>query len=238
MDIKDLKPVLAELSSVGITEVVIEPADSGSLLRGSNADRSLLIFFTVPMNIATKPLGVKNVNALLSRINLFDEEKASIEPVDSSEGNIGILNFKQGRKKASYRCHAPSQIQAPRSMPSDVQINDSNSITLSKEWVDQLNGAISSMSYTGEKDKRTVSIKGDGSSIEVTIFDGSDDSFVDEVEIAGIECRGLFDVAPFSKLMKASATNNDGSAIFSISSNGIGLFRVNLLDVVVHPTVA
>ncbi|MCI4411746.1 MAG: hypothetical protein JHC38_08770 [Thiotrichales bacterium] len=238
MDIKHLKPVLSELSFVGISEVVIEPSETGSLLRGSNADKSLLIFFNVTMSITDKPLGVKNVNALLSRINLFDEEKAAIEVINSSEGNIGILNIKQGRKKASYRCHSPSQIQAPRSMPSDVEINDSNAITFSKEYVDQLNQAISSMSYTGEKEKRTVSIKGNGASIEVTIFDGSDDSFVDEVEISGIDCRGLYDVSPFSKLMKASATHNEGNAIFSISSNGIGLFRVDLLDVVVHPTVA
>jgi hypothetical protein len=98
------------------------------------------------------------------------------------------------------------------------------------------------MAYTGDKEERTIKISVDAGNLSVNIFDGSDDSFTDVIEGMddSLSLEGLFDVAPFSRVMKQSVASesNDGYAVFTISEQGVGVFRLEYMDILVHPTVS
>lgn len=244
MDIKIIKALLTELSSVGISQIIIDPTEDGTLFRGTNDDRTLILFDEVGEKLTDMSMGIKSVNALLSRINLFDEEKAKIELIPDNDGNCRDFIVKQGRKRVSYRCHEPSTdyIQAPKTLPGDFSITEENTIKFDKAYVSYLSNAISAMAYTGDKEERTIKISVDAGNLSVNIFDGSDDSFTDVIEGMddSLSLEGLFDVAPFSRVMKQSVASesNDGYAVFTISEQGVGVFRLEYMDILVHPTVS
>lgn len=244
MDIKITKALLTELSSVGISQMIVDPTEKGTLFRGTNDNRSLILFDELGDNLTEMSLGIKSVNALLSRINLFDEEKAKIELVATSEGYCRDIIVKQGRKRVSYRCHEPDTkyIQAPKHMPGTFTITEDNAIMFDKEYVSYLSTAVSAMAYTGDKEERTIKVSADGGVVTVSIFDGSDDSFVDVVEgfDENLKLEGVFDVASFSRVMKQSVNSpsNNGNAVFTISEQGVGVFRLEYMDILVHPSVS
>lgn len=244
MDIKIIKTLLTELSSVGISQVIIDPTEEGSMFRGTNDDRTLIVYNEVGEKLADMPIGIKNVNAILSRINLFDEDKAKIELVETNDGYCGDFIVKQGRKRVSYRCHEPitKYIQAPTTIPGDLSITDENQIKFDKEYVTYLSNAFSAMAYTGDKQERTISVEVSEGSATISIFDGSDDTFVDVVEGINdsLSLKGLFDVAPFSRVMKQSVNSesNDGYSVFTMTEQGVGIFKLEYMDILVHPTVS
>jgi hypothetical protein len=98
------------------------------------------------------------------------------------------------------------------------------------------------MNYTGNKDKRTIGIKIADGNVEINIFDGGDDTFTDftKIDVDDITRDGIFDVSSFIKLMKVSvaAGRNDNAAVFRVTESGIGVFRTETLDFLLHPMVS
>jgi hypothetical protein len=244
MDIKLTKALLTELSSVGISQMIVDPVEGGTQFRGTNDNRSLILFDTIREELTTSPIGIKSINALLSRINLFDEDKAKIELIDTDEGFCRDIIVKHGRKRVTYRCHEPSPkyIQAPKHIPGNFTITAENAIMFNKDYVSYLSTAISAMAYTGDKEERSIKVTANEGVVTVSIFDGSDDSFVDVVEgfDENLKLEGVFDVASFSRVMKQSVNSpsNDGFAVFTISEQGVGVFRLEYMDILVHPSVS
>lgn len=230
-----IKHVLEVLTSVGIDEVVFEPTDSGGTkLRGANKDQNIIVFDTIDENITDHPMGVQSVKGLLSRIQLFDDSKASIEFEDNDE-LITDIKVKQGRKKVSYRCAAPSNVLAPKRVPGDFDSDDR--IELEKEYTDYISQAISSMSYTGDKAERTISIGVEDNSATFNIFDGEDDSFSDVKTVDYPDSdKAYWEVVPFQRVMKQSVEQStEGKASFFITEHGIAVFSVSNLKIIVAP---
>lgn len=236
MDICLLKVLLGVLSSVGVEEAVIEPAEDGTLVRGANKDRSVIVYHTIPDNLLEHPMGIQSVRGMLSRLELFDVSKAVIETTVHDE-LVASITIKHGRKKASYKCAKLSMLSVPKKVPGDLSI--AKEILFDKEYVDCLSQAITAMSYTGSKQDRSISIASSKTSgnLELTIFDGEDDSFVDEVKADGFDSlrKVSWDVPSFQKVLKQSLDCRGESACFTISEHGIAVFDLSVINVLVAP---
>ena len=236
MDIIATKELLQELSDIGINECVIEPVDEGTRVRGSNKDRNTIVFKTLEMELVETPIGIQSVRGLLSRINLFESDKAKITTKDNGD-HTQAVTIKQGRRSATFRCAAPENLAVPKVVP-DCGITDENRIIFNADYVGFINDAVSAMSYTGNNAERSISAKVENNEIVVTINDGEDDSFVDTKAMDVVNCRGVWEIGPFSKLMKLSSHYVDGDAEFSISEHGVAVFRIGVLDALVPPMVS
>lgn len=229
--IKELKNVLEVLQSVGIEEAVIDPAEDGSVIRAASKEGAIVIFDCIPEKVANFSMGIHSVRALLSRINLFDVEKASASISDDGE-NVLDMEIKQGRKKAIIRFSDPKRLSAPTTVPDSEKSDD---IVFKEEYVQYLSKAIAAMSFTGKKEERTISIHGDGDSLHISISDGEEDSFDEEIEASGIEtdkCR--WDVVPFQRVMTKSM-DYAGQASFVVDEYGIATFDLAVMKVMIAP---
>lgn len=237
MDIITTKDLLQELADIGINEVVIEPVENGTRVRGSNKDRNTIVFKTVPdVNLVSIPLGIQSVRGLLSRINLFEEDKASIV-LKNGDNYTQSITIKQGKRNASFRCSSPSDLAVPKVVP-DCEVNDENRILFDKEYVGFVNDAVSAMAYTGNNQERSISIKVETNELTLTINDGDCDSFVDTKPMEVVNCRGNWEIAAFTKLMKLSSTYSEADSEFAISEHGVGVFRIGVLDALIPPMVS
>jgi hypothetical protein len=234
LDIHLLKTLLEVLSSVGVEEAVVEPSEDGTLVRGANKDRSVIIYHTIPDSLLECPMGIQSVKGMLSRLELFDSTKSAITTTTHND-LISDLTVKQGRKKASYKCAEPSALTVPKKVPGDLSIV--KEITFDKAYVDYLSQAITAMSYTGSKQERSISISVKAGDLELTIFDGEDDSFVDEMKVDDFEDtkKISWDVQPFQRVLKQSLECRGESAAFTISEHGIAVFDLSLINVLVAP---
>lgn len=249
MDIKIAKKLFTELSGVGIKELIIEPTDAGGTrFRGASEDRSIIVFYEFETEqFVDMPVGIKELDAVLSRINLFDEEKASIELTAGDEGYCVDLTIKQSRQRATYRCHEPNisnkqALRVPSHIPGDFGLTEENTISFDKDYVAHLNRAISALSQTGDKLKRNIKLDLDGENLTIKVSDGKTDSFNQVKEEIGItgEMEGLFDVQSFGRVMRRSSDSptNEGSCLFTITDRGVGVFALEYMDILLHPTVS
>lgn len=234
MDIHLLKTLLEVLTSVGVEEAVFEPSEEGTLIRGANKDRSVIIYHTIPDSLLECPMGIQSVKGMLSRLELFDSTKSAIT-TSTHNDLISDLTVKQGRKKASYKCASPSMLAVPKKVPGDLSIV--KEIKFEKEYVDYLSQAIAAMSYTGNKQERSISLAVKDNEMELTIFDGEDDSFVDEIKVDDFDdTRKIsWDVLPFQRVLKQSLECRGESASFTISEHGIAVFDLSIINVLVAP---
>lgn len=232
--IVELKLILETLSSIGIEEAIIEPNENGSLIRAANKDGNIIVHDVIPEAISDFPMGIQSVRGLLSRIDLFDIEKCSAVLDDDSD-HIRDIKIKQGRKSATFRFASPRNIQAPKNAP---ETNESDVLTLDKEYVKYLGKAVTAMSFTGDKAERTISLHGTDKGLSVKIFDGEDDSFDEVLEDIQIETnKGVWEVNPFQRVMNRSSEYNttDGSATLVIDELGIAMFDLSYIKVMIVP---
>lgn len=233
MDIRTIKTLLEVLTSVGIEEAVLENVEDGTLVRGSNKDMNVVVFHTIPEQLVDSIMGIQSVKGLLSRLQLFDVNKAVIT-LNTANDRIVDLVIKQGRKKASYRCAEAKQLSVPKKIPGDLTIVDK--IEFGREYVDHLMHAITAMSYTGTKAERSISISVKDGVGEFSIFDGENDTFTDEFPVEFPDTQPVsWDVAPFHRVMKQSLEANTENAIFTITEYGIIVFDLSFINVLVAP---
>ncbi len=232
MEINLLCELLSTLESVGVEEAVFEPTQDGTLIRGANKDTNVLVYHTIPDDLVTHPTGIQTVRGLLSRIELFDRDGTTITGTEKN-GVISDILIKKGRKKASFKCAAPDRLTVPKKVPGDLGITES--IILEKDYIDHLNAAISAMAYTGSKAERSISLMVENNVATISIFDGEDDSFSDEIQVDFRNTRKFgWDVAPFQRVMRSSE-DKVGHAKFTISEHGIAVFDNAKINVLVAP---
>lgn len=233
--ITELTLILETLKSIGIDEVIIDPAEEGSIIRASNADGNIIIHDQIPEQIAEYPMGIQSVRGLLSRIELFDPDKTDVDMEDNGDYIRGI-KLKQGRKTVTFRFCPPRNIHAPAVAPTSTQ---SEPITFTKELVKDIRQAITAMSFTGDKQERTISINGNGSrGMELTIYDGEDDAFSDTLDNPQeLTNSGVWEVVPFQRVMIQSSTYNipDENATLYIDDIGIATFDLEIMKVMILP---
>lgn len=235
MDIIKLCDLLRTLSSVGIEEVVFEPdpsTEGSTLIRGANKDMNVIVYHSVPYQLTEHPMGVQTVKGLLARVELFDVSVAVLTPSEKNDVVYDLL-IKKGKKKASFKCSPPDRLQVPKKVPGDLSIT--SDIVLEKDYIDHLNNAISAMAFTGSKAERSISLMVVDNKATISIYDGEDDSFSDELEVQFNDTKKFsWDVAPFQRVMRSSE-DSQGKARFTISEHGIAVFDLGVLNVLVAP---
>lgn len=242
MDISALKVILDTLNSVGITQVIIEPLDEGgTMVRGSNKDRTILVFDKLEDRLVDMPMGIQSVPGLLSRIQLFDEEKASIKLEDN--GSIILsATVKQGKKKASFRFVDPTKrdtLPVPARIPGVLKIQE-NCITLSDDYVKYISAAIMAMSYTGNKADRTLSLSKGSDGVTINVSDGEDDDFTDTLENTidfELDSTVNYEISSFERLIKVSRDFNvKKESRFTINEHQVAIFDLGVLNVLAAPS--
>ncbi len=239
MDIKLLKNVLSVMDGVGINEAVLEPNSSGGTrIRAANKDRNIIVFDEISDHLVDMPMGIQSVRGLLSRINLFDAEKASMTFTDNGE-IIRESTIKMGRKRAGFKFARPDKLGVPKMIPGDLSME--TFISFSDEYVKYLSTAITAMSYTGDKKERTISLltEGDDSAI-INIYDGEDDSFNDTIEDCPISVseKASWEVVPFERVLKSAVDwSETNTAKLSVTEHHIAVFEVGTIKVMVGPIV-
>ena len=251
--IKSLKTVLETLNSVGIAEAIFEPHENGTLIKASNKDRTVICFHVVAglESPVKTTIAVQSVNALLSRLNLFDCDKADLEIDLDNHGNAGSIQIKEKRKKLTYHCSNPSLINVPHRIPGNVVITGDNSIKIPSKYVDFLAQVTTSMTLTGKKEERGISLMVKDSVLEVAITDGEDDTFKEAIEGFNVPdtLKGKWDVSAFIRVLrKAGDTStivqsrlgcedkeDDGSVRMIITQYRVAAFAVADLDIMVVP---
>lgn len=240
MNILDLKTILEVLDQVGITEAVIEPGKkpNTTLIRAASKDTNIVVFDEIEGELTPTPIGIQSVKGFLSRLSLFDVEKAAMSMENHrSDEYVSSSQIKEGRRKATFRCAPPRTLNVPHEIPLS---EDSEFIELLPDYVDYLSGAISSMSYTGDKRERTISMRVEDNDLHINIFDGEDDCFDDIMSDVGIDelPSGSWDVAPFQRVMKQSMQHDeDKVARVTITDYRVALFQVGVINVMVSPMV-
>ena len=245
MDIKILKELLTTLDDAGITEAVFEPFDdSGTRIRGANKEKNILIFDTLDYELVSLPMGVQSIPGLLSRIALFDEDKAKIVTEDDSKV-IVEMTIKQGRRKASFRFGNPLAKKGGHqslNVPGQISenIDDVQELVFEESYVKYISSVISSMGYTGNKKERIISLKNNDESgtISLRINDGEDDSFIDEIEVAEVSLTSQagWEVTPFERMLKQSMEVNPGKkAKFGITENHVAVFDLGVIRALIVP---
>lgn len=233
MDIRVVKTLLEVLASVGIEEAVLEKVEDGTLVRGANKDTNIIVYHTIPENLVDTVMGIQSVKGLLSRLQLFDVNKAAIT-LNTANDRIVDLFIKQGKKKASYRCAEASKLTVPKKIPGDLSIV--SPIKFDRAYVDHIMHAITAMSYTGSKAERYIGLAVKDKVAEFSIYDGESDTFTDEFAVDFRDIRNTcWDVAPFQRVMKQSLETNNEHAVFTITEHGIVVFDLSFINILVAP---
>lgn len=238
LNLRLIKSLLEELSSVGIVEVILDPVEDGTLVRGSNREKSVAVFHVIEDSILSAPMCIQSVDGLLSRISLFDENTSKLEvKYNNAETYVLEVNVKQGRKRASYRCASDKSLSVPSRIPGVLSLGD-QPICLSADYVDYLSKAFTSMAYTGSKAERFISMSIANGFFKLSVFDGEHDSFTDEqpTEAEDHE-KAQWGVAAFQRVMRQSVKSDpvEQTAIFNISEHGIAIFRIGIINALVVP---
>jgi hypothetical protein len=240
MNIQTLESLLSVLSSVGVECVKIAPAEDGegTLVSGSGTNNNVLVFDVIEDEFSEYPINIQNINALLSRLRLFDTSKASVTFEDNGNGDKSVnrsITIKQGRRKITY--HLALKLPVPQFMP-DMDV-EGDPVQFDKEYTEYLSKAINAVSMTGDKVKRRIRMSSSDEELKVTIFDGEDDSFNDTIEVGADMItfdNFQWNVPAFQKVMKQCVDNHsDGVAEFYVSEQGIALFLMSPVTVMVPP---
>lgn len=235
-----LKDILEQLTSLGVDEAMIDNQKIDGVdytqVRAGNKDHSILIFDSIEGKLAEKSMAIPSVKGLQTRLALFNQEKASVT-VSNGSSFVSSIEIKEGKRKASFTMSHPNMILFPKVMPQYEILGDV--IEFSKEFIDYLMEVFNSISFTGKKENRKISIKSGTGEILITVSDGESDSFsetlpmdVSENDIPTTQWEvGAFKMA----LKKSSECDVDKKVSFYITNIGTAVMTAQPLSVIVAP---
>jgi len=234
MNIERLYSVIETINIVGIKEIIIEKSDDKVMIRGADStddseQPSIVLISETDHNIVDTTMGISRVPVMLNRMKLFDLTKTKLSQVDNDVGDyVKSITLKESRKKVSYTFANPDTINVPSGTIDD---NVSNSITLTKEYIDNLIKANQAMN------SELISISVINNEMVIELFDGISDSFTD---ILSENCVGEWSynwrTDSVMKLLRQAIKNND-SVELGIGDLGILYVEVNELIFIVMPQV-
>lgn len=240
INLKMLKDILEQLTSLSITEAVIEPVvEDGkdyTRVRAGNKDHSIMIFDSVEGKLTDKTMAIASIKGLQTRLALFNEDKASVT-VTNGNSFVSSIEIKEGKRKATYTMSHPNIILAPKVMPQYDIYGDV--ITFSKDFVDYLSEVFNSISFTGKRENRKISIKSGKGELFITVSDGENDSFLETLtaDVAENDIPTTqWEVEAFKMaLKKSSECSVDKSVAFYITNIGTAVMSAQPLSVIVAP---
>lgn len=239
MDVVKFKAILETMHKVGIEAAIFEPDENGTKIRGADKNRKVVVFDTIDEELVTATLAIQSVRGILSRLSLFDLEKASVEMDKKSEnGEEFVVNFslKQGKRKGGYKCANPDvdSLGVPKYIPN---IDPVASINFTAEYTEYVLQAMQSLSITGDKDERYVEFESTSGELVVKIYDGEDDSFNDSIEdvVDGEDVSSKWEIDAIQRMIKVNTDGGKTGFEFGITENGIGLLDMGEICVMVVP---
>jgi hypothetical protein len=240
IDLRMLKDILEQLTTLGISEAIIEPVTldgkDHTQVRAGNKDHSILIFDQVEGKLSEKAMAISSTKGLQSRLALFNEDKASVT-VSNGSTFVSSIEIKEGKRKATYTMSHPNIILAPKVMPEYEIYGDV--IEFSKDFIDYLTEVFNSISFTGKRENRRISIKSGNGELIVTVSDGESDSFVEtfpsDVSESDIPTT-QWDLESFKLALKRSSECDvDKKVSFFITNIGTAVLTAQPLSVIVAP---
>lgn len=238
--IKDLRGILEVLRDLGIDEAVIEQTDDPeqTRVRAANVQNNIIVYDEIDVQIVTvkRGMGIQSVRGLLSRLDLFDLDKASFD-VRLDGDVVGDLILKEGRKKVSFGFASPSRVLAPSKLP---EVSDVHTLVLEPEYVKYLGKAMTAMTFTGDKEEQSLSIRGSAEhgTAEISIVDGDTDSFSEVLPTDIGNSAGSWEVAPFRRVIAKALDYQPTGVPISIDEYRIATVDLGILRVKIVPKAA
>mgnify|MGYP006425038169 CR=1 FL=1 len=239
MKLDKTKEVLEVLQGVDIPECAVFAEKDTNQLRAVSNDRSTIVFTDVEKFIETQ-VGILSVKGLLTRLNLFDTEKAGVneETKESEQGDyISDLTIKEGRRRSKVKTTHPQRLAAPTKYP---DAKKAFTAFITKEYVDYIGKMKSSISSVPSQEDLTLSLSVDSNTPDETInlsIGGGYDNFHDEVEgeILGdfSEFSATWKIDSLMRVLKRAASSLDDEDYITLTVNDLGIMEVDVNGVVV-----
>lgn len=240
MDIYRFKNILEAMKNLGINECAFTPRGEKTRVSAiENKTHQIGICCDLEDLEISKPMGVLHVPSMLSRIQLFDVEKAGATlNVSSDDSFISNFTLKQGRRVSRITTTDPEMLQTPVDVPPMETIA---SFEFDEEFVGFMDKASRSIAATpgGTSDAILIISSVSGTDFEFQIKSG-DDVFVEHVDshddithtsTCTFSAR-QFMTAVKQSVMWSTATENK-TAIFELTSLGHAVVSVGEMSVFV-----
>lgn len=239
---KELSEILSTVAAVGIKSIAILPSeDGGSIISGANEKQDVLIYDTIPHRFSDDIISIYGVNALLSRLYLFNQEKGvNIDYISDGRGEVASIEMKQGRRSATFHCYNYRKLPVGKTVPASLCTRHiENTVKISKGAAEVITSAISSMTAATpnyEEGSSYLSLESRDGDLHIGIHDGGSDNFSDVFEGCGSEndIKSHFNVVRFKSVMKESIKLEETISV-SITEAGTIIFPLGSIDVIITP---
>ena len=242
MDLLKTKEILEVLDGVDIAECAIYAEDGKNKIRAVNTDQTTIVFTEVDQFIDDN-IGLLSVKGLLSRLNLFDLEKAGVTfKTNEKNGSSFIeqMTIKEGRRRSSVRATSPKSIDAPTQYPQTEKVFNAY---LSKSYVNFINKMKSSIAFmpsnSSDDIKLTMTVEKGSETANLKIVGGTSDDFSDEIECDGNENMqsdtfvATWTIDSLMRVLKRAAMGLDDEDTISVEVNDVGVLEVVANGIVV-----
>lgn len=233
LDLKIFYEILVELNKVGIDKTIMEPSENGFVVRGIDANESIITVDEIdsPSAIPAK-FAVQSVKTLKNRFELFDYEdlpELDYQLEYQDEESVKTLTLKKGRKKVRNTFSPISAIQAPL-LKNGISFNIISTINFDKEQTDSIIQAIQAMNHR-DKSQSTITLYNEDGYNFVQLSDGVSDNYVDTIgeSNASEDWRGSWLTESFKKLISEASKNNSSFEV-KVTDKRILLIRVNHIE--------
>lgn len=240
MDMTRFKNVLEILKGIGAKECGIEEKDGMTLVRSISDDAMIGIYTTIEHmgNPAGAGIGILSIQGMLSRIDLFDLEKATVtftEEDASDDSFVSSIHVKQGRRKSDIRTTSPSSCRITKQIP---EFEKKFSITFSSDEISMLNKAYQSLrNVTSDKDCEVQLTINEDATLNLVMERGQRDRFAETFQGEHlVETKGevVFAAEPLLRAIKqAGAWSEDQSATVVIDAEGNATVKIGEISTLV-----
>lgn len=247
MDLVKTKKILEIMEGVGILDAGIFAADGKNQIRGITQDKNTIIYTETDQFIEHQ-VGLLSVKGLLSRLNLFDEEKMGVEletlkSKKNGEDFVNQITIKEGRRRSKVTTTDPANM---RTIPTDYpQCETVFSGVISKSYVDYISKMKNSINSASVTDTMYIEMYFDESSDKGTVnfsIGGGYDDFDDKFDV---DINDEFDSETFSvkwkidpvirAMKQASSISEEEKVEFQVTDRGLLEIDIDGIVVTVAP---
>lgn len=236
MKIDIAKRVFDIINGSDIKKCAILDAGETNQIRGISEDRTTIIFTEVPKFIEKADVGIISVPSLLSRLNLFDEQKAKVA-VNVREGQngdyISSMVVSEGRRRSTVKTNDPENMKGeiPKKYPEAKTMMTIYMETPYIRMLDQMRSSIKTVAGQDDFYIRVGYKAGSENEIDFSICGGNDD-FDDVLESYNIPDNSTafsasYQIDSFMRVFKKAASI-EGEAKILVEVNSLGVMEVDV----------
>lgn len=245
MDLAATKKVLEIMKGVNITQAnILVHENNQNQIRGITEDKTIVMFTNVPQFIETG-VGLLSVNGLLTRLNLFDQEKMGVdlkteESQKTGEDYVSKIVVKEGRRRSTVTTTDPDILRSktPQKYPEAARVC---TVGMTKEYVDYINKMKASVSTAASTETLYAEIHFDSETDEGFVnfnigggYDDFDDSIVAELDesVEGMAFSVQWKIEPFIRAIRQAASSSENDE-FMMHVNDMGFLEIDIDGIIV-----